>query len=763
MVKKLSLTLTLLALAACGADSIEEPAGSETPTPSNSPIPAPSITPIPVPGPTNSPIPAPPITPIPVPGPTNSPIPAPPITPIPVPTPGPTISPTPAPPVTPTPRPTAVPTPTPPVTPTPTPTTVPTPTPTPSVTPGEPSGDFDLTKGKEYYGTHCVECHGNVGSGSDLIPVAIKDVNYEGLMARVNGGNMPSGRGPSTGTEYSPEQCVGDCAHEIAGYITNGFPGASDSGVGGEIGSAGCDVPEGAPASRALRLLTRREYQNSINDIFSLSLELTTNFLPEGRDHGFTNNADIAQVTALHLDNYYDAASRVTADVMDDLNNSSIRDVINCSANYQCLRTFVENFGTKLFRRPLEGFEIDEYMEFFTALRPAGQDNNFFNHSDRFKEAIGAGLPSLLMSPNFLYRKEFGQQRGEFYTLDDYEMATLISYTFIGSTPDDVLLQAARNQQVRTKQQFKQQAERLLETERGKDQMAHFAVEWWDAGLELIGSKNSDFYEGFSSDVIQSMVGEMGAFFKHVVFESTGTFQELYEPGYAMLDNTLSQFYGIGNVTGSDFVKVDTQQRGGILSFGAVMASNASTEESSPIKRGVFVREQLMCDPLPPLPRDVNIPNPDLDPTKPVRERFEAHSANPNCWACHKFFDDIGFSMEIYDASGKHRVQETIYDQDTNEVINYLDILTSGTVINIDGEDQHSINDLADLSNIMAESDSTKSCMTTQYYRYVMGYKVSEPDSCAIENLNKIFTDNQFDIQSLMIGITQLDSFSLRK
>ena len=76
----------------------------------------------------------------------------------------------------------------------------------------------------------------------------------------------------------------------------------------------------------------------------------------------------------------------------------------------------------------------------FTALRPAGQDDNYFNHSDRFKEAIGAGLPSLLMSPHFLYRKELGQQSGEYYQLDDYEMATLIAYTFTGTTPDEQLL-----------------------------------------------------------------------------------------------------------------------------------------------------------------------------------------------------------------------------------------------------------------------------------------------------------------------------------
>lgn len=762
MLKKLSLVLAMISLVACGAeDDINTSSGNDASLNGSNPLPTsqpnPISTDIPNPVESGEPNPVPIDGPDPIPTFGPNPVPSPVASGIPFPTPTPLTPPISA---SPTPPPSGLPTPIAFPTPVPQPTEEPINPPNPSV------GDFDLVQGKLYYETFCLECHGSVGRGSLSFSVPIHQANYDALMNRADGGNMPTGRGPVSDLEYSPEQCVGDCAHQVAGYITSGFSGADDNGgdgTGSEVGFDGCSQPEGAPASRAVRLLTRREYQNSINDIFNLDLELTTNFLPEGRDHGFTNNADIAQVTALHLDHYYDAATRVTERVADALNGGAIRDEINCSANFQCIRTFVERFGMKLFRRPLEGFEIDEYMSFFTVLRPDGQDDNFFNHSDRFKEAIAAGLPALLMSPNFIYRKEFGQQSADVYRLDDYEMATLIAYTFTGSTPDDILLLAARNQQVRTKPQFKAQAERLLGTQRGQDQMAHFAVEWWDAGLELIGSKNPDFYDGYTPEVIQSMVGEMRAFFKHVVFESTGKFQELYQPGYTMLDATLSQFYGIGNVTGDDFTKVITNQRGGILSFGAIMAANASTEESSPIKRGVFVREQLMCDPLPPLPRDVNIPNPDLDPTKPIRERFEAHSINPNCWACHKYFDDIGFAMESYDASGQFRDQEVMYDLDTHEVIDYLDILTQGKVIDVDAQDEHYFDDLSGLSSIMAQSDSTKSCMTTQYYRYVMGYTISQADSCAITNLNKTFVDSEFDIQSLLIGITQLDSFSLRK
>lgn len=626
------------------------------------------------------------------------------------------------------------------------------------------NGDLDLELGKTLYETHCLECHGVTGGGAKQLPVPIKSIDYAGIIARVDGGNMPSGQGVLTGKEYSPEQCVGECAQHIAGYITNDFPGALAPVVEKELGFTGCNVDEGAPASRALRLLTRREYENTVNDIFGFDMDLTTNFSPEGRDHGFTNNADIAQVTARHLDNYYSAASRVTGQVQENLKSGVIGDILGCSDNFACIQKFVEEFGSRLFRRPLTDEEITDYLAFFKAFLPEGQDEGWYNHSVHYKEAIGAGLPALLMSPHFFYRKELGTLNDEgIYQLDAYEIASLLSYTFIGSSPDEVLVEAAKNNALQTKAQFKAHAERLLQTPRGKDQMAHFAVEWWDAGLELIGSKNPDFYPGFGPDVIQAMVGEMQAFFKYVVFDSTGKFGELYQPGYTLVNKTLSDFYKVGVASDESFVQVTTTERGGILSLGAVMAAKASTEESSPVKRGVFVREQLMCDPLPPLPRDVNIPNPDLDPTKPMRERFTEHSANENCWACHKFFDDIGFAMESYDASGLYREREIMYDWDTKEILAELDILTAGKVINVDGDDELLFDDLQALAGIMAHANSTKSCMTTQYYRYVMGYSLSDADQCAIENLNKTFADNDFDIQSLLIGITQLDSFSLRQ
>lgn len=608
-----------------------------------------------------------------------------------------------------------------------------------------------MALGADLYQMHCAECHGVTGNGLGSYPRLNPDNYTQSTLTQIIHQAMPNGIGAGSGREYTPQDCVGTCASNVAGFILTGFEGVSPHDEG--ISFAGCDIPEGAPAARGLRQLTRHEYQNTINDIFNLNLTLTTNFPPESRVHGFTNNADTAFVTSRHLDVFYAAAAKVATEVTSQENfRSSIwENGLGCGSNTQCLNTFLDVFGTRIFRRPLTAEEKASYLVFF-------QDGiTDFNHSDHFRTAIKQGLVALLMSPHFLYRSELGVQQGDVYQLSQWEIASLLSYTYTGSAPDAVLLDAAANNQLSSKAQLQAQAERMLASEAGRRQMAHFAAEWWDADSEVIGSKNGDYYPGYTPQIIQSMVAELKNFFLEVTFESTGGFEELYLADYAMVNDGLSRYYGLGGQNGTDFYRVTSPERGGVLGLGAIMAANASTEETSPVKRGIFVREQLLCDELPPIPRDVNIAAPDLDPTKPIRERFTAHSENAVCWNCHQFIDDIGYALEVFDAAGRFRTTENNYGND-------LPIRTDGLVQAIDsGDDNHMISDRHDLAQILADADSTKACMARQYYRYVGGYAETNSDSCAINNLNKIFSDSGFDIQSLLVGITQLDSFVLRR
>lgn len=609
---------------------------------------------------------------------------------------------------------------------------------------------MDVALGAELYQMHCAECHGVTGKGLGSFPRLNPDNYTQTTLTTIIDSAMPLGTG-SSGREYTPADCVDDCASNVAAFILTDFDGVTDSDEG--VSFAGCESPEGAPAARALRQLTRHEYENTINDIFKLNLSLTTNFPQESRVHGFTNNADTNFVTSRHLDVFYAAAAKVATEATsaDNFRDSIWDNGLGCGSNIQCVDTFLDVFGTRLFRRPLSAEEKADYRVFFE------EGITDFNHSDNFRTSIKQGLVAMLMSPNFLYRSEMGSPQGNVYQLSQWEIASLLSYTFLGSAPDDLLLSAAGNNELSTKAQLKAQSERLLASARGQAQMAHFAAEWWDADSEVIGSKNPEYYPGYSPQIVQSMVAELKNFFIEVTFNSSGSFEELYLADYTMVDDALSRYYGLGGQNGTDTYRVATDERGGILSLGAIMAANSSTEETSPVKRGIFVREQLLCDELPPIPRDVNIAAPDLDPTKPIRERFTAHSENAVCWNCHQFIDDIGYALESFDAAGRFRTTENNYGND-------LPIRTDGLVQSIDaGDDNRMIADRKDLAQILADAQSTKACMAKQYYRYVSGYAETNADTCAMNNLNKIFSDSGFDIQTLLVGITQLDSFVLRR
>ncbi len=604
-----------------------------------------------------------------------------------------------------------------------------------------------MERGASLYQMNCSECHGATGRGVGAIK-GINGANFtQAILSQFIDTYMPNGTGLVSKRVYTPADCTGDCAQDVAAFILAGFPG--DVGHGEDVVTfAGCTQPEGAPAARALRQLTRHEYQNTVNDIFKLKLNLTTNFPQESRIHGFTNNADAAFVTARHLDVYYAAAAKVAQEATSQQNFRAAiwENGLGCGSNLECVNRFLDVFGTKIFRRPLTDAEKATYLVFF---KDGVTD---FNHSDHFRQAIRQGIMVLLMSPHFLYRSEMGVPEGNLYSLSQWEIATLLSYTFTGSTPDSTLLEKARAGQLNTKTALKQEAERLLATPAGRVQMAHFAAEWWDADAEVVGSKNEQLYPGYGPGTILSMVGELKNFFLEVAFNSSGAFEELFMADYTVVNDELGRFYGLGGQS-AGFHRVTTTQRGGVLTLGAILAANASTEETSPVKRGIFVREQLLCDGLPPIPRDINIAAPDLDPSKPVRERFTAHSANEVCWNCHQFIDHIGYALENFDAAGRYRATE-----------NGLAIRTDGLVQAIDAsDDDRPIADRRDLAALLADADSTKACMARQYYRYVGGYSEGAVDQCALNNLNKIFSDSGFDIPSLLVGITQLDSFVLRR
>ncbi len=492
------------------------------------------------------------------------------------------------------------------------------------------------------------------------------------------------------------------------------------------------------PAARQLRLLTRREYQNTVRDL--LGVEVDAASIPvEPRPQGFDNTAAAMVITSRHMDSYV----AVAEDAVERAVTTRRATLVPCDpAAPACARQVVETLGSRALRRPLTEEEITSYASAF-----AGQ-----SFDDGLRVAIGA----MLVSPSFLYRWEVGESVGQLAYLSPYEVASSLSYLFWGSMPDQTLFDAARANQLESPEARMAQARRLLADPRARDQVANFVGQWLRTD-GLTASKDGGIYPQFTDAIRVAMSEEERRFIIDVVFERQGSFQDLFKSDYVIVNDALADFYGVAR-PGAGFAKVPVAAdsgRGGLLGLGSLLASHAHSNESSPIKRGVFVRKRLLCQDLPDPPPTLDTTPPGLDPTLTTRDRFAAHTDNPACSGCHKLIDGIGFGFEGFDGVGARRTTE-----------NGLAVDMSGEVVGLESLSSTAstpFNDVNGLASLLAESPAAQSCLPLQYFRYARGIEDDEYDACAIHNLQLAFADADLSIQELLVAIVAQPTFTVRK
>jgi hypothetical protein len=258
--------------------------------------------------------------------------------------------------------------------------------------------------------------------------------------------------------------------------------------------------------------------------------------------------------------------------------------------------------------------------------------------------------------------------------------------------------------------------------------------------------------------VRDAITEEQRRFVEHVVFEENGTFEDLFLADYVFANDTLASFYGLTSPGGGQFseIQVDPETgRGGLLGLGTVLAAHAHSNESSPVKRGVFVRSRLLCQELSPPPPDVDATPPGLDPTLTTRERFARHTSDPSCSGCHQYIDGVGFAFEGFDGVGQLRTEE-----------NGQPIDLSGKLVGLEGldkvDDVKTFNGTRELAELIANSESGQACLPLQYFRFARGYEEKPDDSCAVHNLQLAFGEADKNIQELLVGITALPTFTQR-
>jgi hypothetical protein len=450
-------------------------------------------------------------------------------------------------------------------------------------------------------------------------------------------------------------------------------------------------------------------------------------------------------VTQVQLEQYQKAAGAVAAVVV--ANKDSLSKLAPCAtgaAPADCAKSFVQKFGALAYRAPVtDTADIDRHVQLFNVGAPIS-----------YAHGVEMLLQGMLQSPRFLYKVEIGTTEkvsDVAVKLSQPELAARLSYALWDSPPNDKLNQAVAAGSLGTKEGVVAQLQWMLQDPRGQKLVNRFLASWTHIGSVDGLVKNPDLYPQFqSASFRQSMQDQAAAFFDDILHNQGGKLNALFTSTTAFYNKDLGGYYG---VTGTDTFQSLQKTDGtvaGLLTLPAVLAVQAKPNESSPIYRGRFVREALLCQQLPSPPP--NIPAaPEVTPGVSTRERSAQHEADPTCSGCHKMLDPVGFGFENYDTLGQYRTQDAGKPVDA-----------SGNIVatrDMDGP----FNGVAELAKKLAASGEVKECVTRQWFRYAITRFEQPVDGCSMKSVLDSFDAAGQDLNSLPQAIVQTDAFLYRR
>ena len=307
--------------------------------------------------------------------------------------------------------------------------------------------------------------------------------------------------------------------------------------------------------------------------------------------------------------------------------------------NAQTIAERISAFAETAFRRlPVSG-ELEPIQSLVATKLKAGLPP---------LKALQLGLQAILCSPGFLY---LNQGEGE---LNDYALASRLSYFLWSSQPDKLLLELASSGQL--KPQLDSQIARLLADRKSDRFVSHFVRRWLDLDNIGIMPPSQDFLEYYRDNLGTAMRGETEAFFRHVLDQNLPP-REFLMADYSFLNRELAEHYDISGVSGDQLQRVSLPSgtRGGLLGQGAFLTASANGVDTSPVVRGIYVLEKLLGYTPPPPPPDVPDIEPDIRGALTIRDQLNKHREIATCAACHRKIDPLGFALENFDAIGAWR------------------------------------------------------------------------------------------------------------
>jgi Protein of unknown function (DUF1592)/Protein of unknown function (DUF1588)/Protein of unknown function (DUF1587)/Protein of unknown function (DUF1595)/Protein of unknown function (DUF1585) len=614
---------------------------------------------------------------------------------------------------------------------------------------------------------HCRNCHANDGvasatrlhfpeKGSSEDRIQLFGLSLAVLVDRADFSkslllNKPTMRIPHTGGERIKP---GSDEDKVLTAWVESLASASDEALAAARRNLG-DVPEGAEPSQLVRRLTHSQYNNTVRDLLGDYSRPAQRFPPEDYVDGFKNQLGAQGMPPLLVETYSTAAEKLA------LNAFRIGDVnglIPCkpasAADEKCRDRFVREFGLRAFRRPLRDDELQRYSAAFSEQARA---------SGKFLEGARIVVEAMLQSPDFLFHLEAGPDGRS----TDYDVASRLAYLLWNTMPDRALLEAAEKGELRTVEGRVQAARRMLDNPLAHQALDEFFDEWLRLDRVVNAVKQGRQYPEFSPELAAAMAEETRRFLHYLVWEDR-SFMEAFSADYSFLTTELASLYKLPAPPGQfEMVRFPADaRRAGLLGQGSFLASTAGPTDTSPTARGIFIREQLLCQHVPPPPPGVNttLPEPNEATPRTRRQLMVAHVENPTCAACHRLMDPIGFGLENYDAIGRWREKETILiptqrnaeDRRRKPKEIDLDIEAQGEIA---GLPHSQFSDPKQLGTILAESPVCQKCIVRQMFRYAYGRLETAADEETIDALFASFRDSGFRFKDLLIALVRSPEF----
>jgi hypothetical protein len=512
---------------------------------------------------------------------------------------------------------------------------------------------------------------------------------------------------------YAGVQSYGSGGDE-EGSGSAGTSGGSEDGDG-EPNPSACE-----PAAQRVTLLSNLRYGNAVRDLLGLSQSpLVSNgggtqdaFLPVG----------VSQVDPMLVFEYHGIAQTAAEEAI----TGGLLPA--CDADeLACAEAFIDDFGTRAFRRPLTDDERAGLLGVYEVGREQDGD-----HEGGLRLVIVAAL----QAPSFLYVTEIGEPEDDgTLALTPWEVASQLSFFLLDTLPDEQLRADAAEGRLATQEGIEAAVDRILQSPEGRASVSRMVVRWLGSDRIMRAEKEAP---EFTESLRESMRQETALLVDHVLWSGSGTLRELFTTSETFVNAELAAHYGLPTPADEGFsrVQLPPDQRMGVLTHASLLASLAGVHETSIVYRGLFVARDLLCMKFPPPPDGAL--DMGLDESVGERARSEHRMATVPCSGCHGSFDPFGILFEGYDALGRHRT--TIGDEpvDASFDIPYPQTLAGPTT------------DVLELAARLGEADEVTQCATQRAATYAAWRSIDSDLSCQVDELSEAILATDGEVSEIV-------------